>query len=159
MTQIWTKSGFQADNEFGFLADGAEYISVSDLKDVGGDNLAVRVEPADDVTELSKHLDKISIIAVHFPAFSDGRAFSHASLLRDRLEYKGEIRAFGHVLLDQVPLMLRCGIDSFEVVDEPTIRHLGEGHLPGIEHHYQPSMNEPLKANSYSWRYMAKPAS
>lgn len=156
MTQIWTNSGFQTENEFGILANGAEYIAVADIADARGNDLAVRVEPADDVIGLSKYLDKISIVAVHFPAFSDGRAFSHASLLRDRLEYKGEIRAFGHVLLDQIPLMLRCGIDSFEVSDEPTIRHLGEGHLPGIEHHYQPSMNAPLKANSYSWRYMAK---
>lgn len=158
MTQIWTKSGFQTDNEFGFLSDGAEYLTIAELVNVDGDNLAVRVEPADDVTKLAEHLGKIEIIAVHFPVFADGRAFSHASLLRDRLEYKGEIRAFGHVLLDQVPLMLRCGINSFEVSDEPTIRHLGEGHLPGIDHHYQPSMNEPLKANSYSWRYMAKSA-
>ncbi|MEW7008259.1 DUF934 domain-containing protein [Lentilitoribacter sp. EG35] len=159
MTQIWTKSGFQADSEFGILADGAEYLTISDLADATGNDLAVRIEPSDDVAELSKYLDKLSIVAVHFPAFNDGRAFSHASLLRDRLEYKGEIRAFGHVLLDQVPLMLRCGIDSFEVSDEPTIRHLGEGHVPAISHHYQPSMDEPLKANSYSWRYMAKPAS
>lgn len=158
MTQIWTKSGFQANNEFGFVTDGAEYLTITELVAAEGSNHAVRVEPADDVMDLGRHLGNIDIIAVHFPVFADGRAFSHASLLRDRLEYKGEIRAFGHVLLDQVPLMLRCGINSFEVSDEPTIRHLGEGHLPGINHHYQPSMDEPLKANSYSWRYMAKPA-
>lgn len=157
MTQIWTRSGFKTDDEFGFLAEGAEYLTILELHAAEDSNHAVRVEPADDVTGLAEHLDRVDIIAVHFPVFADGRAFSHASLLRDRLGYKGEIRAFGHVLLDQVPLMLRCGISSFEVSDEPTIRHLGEGHLPGIDHHYQPSMDEPLKANSYSWRYMAKP--
>lgn len=158
MTQIWTVSGFQTKSEFGNISDDPQYLMISDIARAEGDNLAVRIEPADDVAELVKYLDKISIITVHFPMFSDGRAFSHASLLRDRHEYKGEIRAFGHVLLDQIPLMLRCGITSFEVSDEPTIRHLEEGHLPGIDHHYQPSMNTPLKANSYSWRYMAKPA-
>ena len=157
MTQIWTISGFQTENEFGILADGAQYLTISELAEAEGDNLAIRIEPSDDVMKLSTYLDRISIVAVHFPAFNDGRAFSHASLLRKRLEYRGQVRGFGHVLLDQVPLMLRCGIDSFEVSDEPTIRHLGEGHLPSITHHYQPSMDAPLKANSYSWRYMAKP--
>ncbi|MEP2947056.1 MAG: DUF934 domain-containing protein [Lentilitoribacter sp.] len=155
MSKIWTKNGFQSENEWGFLSEGAEYLSVEDAKGSSKGNLAVRVEPADDVNDLSDKLGDIAIIAVNFPAFADGRAFSHAALLRDRFGFKGEIRAFGQVLLDQVPLMLRCGIDSFEVSDEATIKHLDAGHIPGIEHHYQPSMNEPAKANSYSWRYMA----
>lgn len=155
MSKIWTKNGFQSENEWGFLSEGAEYLSVEDAKGSSETNLAVRVEPADDVHALSDKLENIALIAVNFPAFADGRAFSHAALLRDRLGFKGEVRAFGQVLLDQVPLMLRCGIDSFEVSDEATIKHLDAGHIPGIEHHYQPSMNEPAKANSYSWRYMA----
>lgn len=155
MSKIWTKNGFQSENEWGFLSEGAEYLSVEDAKGSIEGNLAVRVEPADDVNDLADKFGDIAIIAVNFPAFADGRAFSHAALLRDRFGFKGEIRAFGQVLLDQVPLMLRCGIDSFEVSDEATIKHLDAGHIPGIEHHYQPSMNEPAKANSYSWRYMA----
>lgn len=155
MSKIWTKTSFQSENEWGFLSEGAEYLSVEDAKGSSETNLAVRVEPADDVHALSDKLENIALIAVNFPAFADGRAFSHSALLRDRLGFKGEIRAFGQVLLDQVPLMLRCGIDSFEVSDEATIKHLDAGHIPGIEHHYQPSMNEPAKANSYSWRYMA----
>ena len=155
MSKIWTKNGFQSENEWGFLSEGAEYLSVEDAKGSSEGNLAVRVEPADDVNDLADKLENIALIAVNFPAFNDGRAFSHSALLRDRFGFNGEIRAFGQVLLDQVPLMLRCGIDSFEVSDEATIKHLDAGHIPGIEHHYQPSMNEPAKANSYSWRYMA----
>ena len=155
MSKIWTKNGFQSENEWGFLSEGAEYLSIEDAKGSSESNLVVRIEPADDVHDLSEKLENVALIAVNFPAFNDGRAFSHAALLRDRLGYKGEIRAFGQVLLDQVPLMLRCGIDSFEVNDEATIKHLDAGRIPGIEHHYQPSMNEPAKANSYSWRYMA----
>lgn len=155
MSKIWTKNGFLSENTWGYLSEGAEYLSVADAAKSSEGDLAVFVEPADDVMELSGKLGDISIIAVNFPAFADGRAFSHAALLRDRLGFKGEIRAYGQVLLDQVPLMLRCGIDSFEVSDEPTIKHLEAGHVPAIEHHYQPSMNEPAKANSYSWRYMA----
>lgn len=158
MAKIWTTNGFLEDNKWGYLADDAQYLSVADAISSDGNELSVRVEPGDDVILLSEKLDDISIIAVNFPKFADGRAFSHAALLRDRLKYKGEIRAFGQVLLDQVPLMLRCGISSLEISDEPTIKHLDAGHIPAIDHHYQPSMNEPAKANSYSWRYMANSA-
>jgi len=54
------------------------------------------------------------LITLHFPKFSDGRAYSQARLLRERLGYQGELRATGNVLQDQAPFMLRCGFDSFE---------------------------------------------
>lgn len=156
MSRVWTKDGFVAQDQWGLISDGAEFSPVDDVANASGDALAVRIEPSDDVAELADHLERVAIIAVNFPAFNDGRAFSHASLLRDRYGFKGEIRGFGHVLLDQVSFMLRCGISSLEVSDEATIKHLEAGHIPDIKHHYQPSMNEALKANSYSWRYMAK---
>ena len=59
-------------------------------------------------------------IALAFPKFSDGRSYSAARLLRERLGFKGELRAVGDVLADQIPLMRRCGIDSFEVHHAPT---------------------------------------
>ena len=57
---------------------------------------------------------RLDLIALHFPKFSDGRAYSQARLLRERLGYQGELRATGGVLQDQLPFMLRCGFDSFE---------------------------------------------
>jgi uncharacterized protein (DUF934 family) len=75
-----------------------------------------------------------------FAKFSDGRAFSYAEMLRERFGFKGELRAGGDVLLDEIPLMLRCGFDSFEVVNEPTLRALKRGHLPGVSLFYQPSV-------------------
>ena len=93
--------------------------------------LAVLVEPADDVSKLAPHLDRLALVAVAFPAFNDGRAFSHAALLRTRHGYRGEIRAVGDVLIDQIPLMLRCGIDSFAVSDAVALKRLEEGRLTG----------------------------
>jgi uncharacterized protein (DUF934 family) len=58
-------------------------------------------------------LDSLSLIALRFPKFADGRGFSKARLLRDRYGYTGEIRAIGDFLPDQVFYMLRCGIDAF----------------------------------------------
>lgn len=59
--------------------------------------------------------DRVALIAVDFPAFTDGRGYSTARMLRGRLAYKGEIRAVGDVMRDQMFLMSRCGIDSFAV--------------------------------------------
>jgi uncharacterized protein (DUF934 family) len=53
------------------------------------------------------------------------------------LHYKGEIRATGDVLLDQLPLMLRCGFDAFAIVHAPTIAALDAGNLPAIPEVYQ----------------------
>lgn len=60
-----------------------------------------------------QRLAALSLIAIDFPKFSDGRGYSSARLLRDRFKYQGELRAVGDVLRDQLFYMLRCGIDSF----------------------------------------------
>lgn len=69
--------------------------------------------PTDDPLALAGHLDGVAVIAVEFAKFSDGRGYSIATLLRSRLAFKGEIRAVGDVLIDQLFAMARCGIDSF----------------------------------------------
>jgi uncharacterized protein (DUF934 family) len=68
----------------------------------------------DPVETLVSDVSRLDLIALHFPKFSDGRAYSQARLLRARLGYEGELRATGGVLQDQLPFMLRCGFDSFE---------------------------------------------
>lgn len=68
---------------------------------------------------LADVLDRLAVVACDFPAFSDGRAFSYARLLRERYDYKGEIRAIGDVLLEQIPFMVRSGFNTFEI-DDPT---------------------------------------
>ena len=82
-----------------------------------GGKVGVRVDPTDDVAPLAPYTDKLEVIAVNFPKFADGRGYSKARLLRDRHGYKGELRAVGDVLADQLYLMLRCGIDAFALKD------------------------------------------
>jgi uncharacterized protein (DUF934 family) len=67
------------------------------------------------VSELSPYLDSVSLVALHFPTFRDGRAYSQARLLRERYNFRGEIRATGDVLRDQYHFMRRAGFDAFEV--------------------------------------------
>lgn len=66
-------------------------------------------ESPDDIRDLKS----LPLVAVDFPAFTDGRGYTSARLLRSRLGYKGEIRAVGDVMRDEMFLMSRCGIDSF----------------------------------------------
>ena len=75
---------------------------------------AVELANTDPVEELAAHVGRLRLIVLNFPKFSDGRAYSQARLLRGRLGYRGELRATGGVLQDQIGFMLRCGFDSFE---------------------------------------------
>ena len=65
--------------------------------------------PADIIADL----DKLSVVAINFPMFTDGRGFSYARELREQHGYKGEIRAIGAFIRDQLFYMKRCGFDSF----------------------------------------------
>src|ERR1700754_832150 len=68
-----------------------------------------------DIDDLVPYLDRLSAVALVFPNFRDGRAYSQARLLRERYGYRGDLRATGQVLRDQFVFMLRAGFDSFEV--------------------------------------------
>jgi len=68
-----------------------------------------------DVDDLLPYLDRLAAVALVFPTFRDGRAYSQARLLRERYGYRGELRATGQVLRDQFVFMLRAGFDAFDV--------------------------------------------
>jgi uncharacterized protein (DUF934 family) len=67
-----------------------------------------------DLDDLVPFLDRLASVALVFPSFRDGRAYSQARLLRERYGYKGELRATGQVLRDQFMFMLRAGFDALE---------------------------------------------
>ena len=162
MTRIWNESGFQSDDPWVIETEETKagsnekpllpLASFLEMAEAGETGLGVLIQPADNVKALALHLDKLALVAVNFPAFNDGRAFSHASLLRERLGYEGELRAVGDVLIDQIPLMLRVGISSMAVTNGTAIRRLEEGRLPGIDNHYQPTARKAADPKSYSWR-------
>jgi uncharacterized protein (DUF934 family) len=68
-----------------------------------------------EVDELVPYLERLALVALVFPSFRDGRAYTQARLLRERYAYRGEMRATGQVLRDQFVFMLRAGFDAFEV--------------------------------------------
>jgi uncharacterized protein (DUF934 family) len=77
--------------------------------------LGVVLKAGEDAAELAGDLERLSLVALEFPKFSDGRAFSTARLLRGRYRFRGELRAVGNVLRDQLLFMHRCGFDAYEV--------------------------------------------
>lgn len=64
---------------------------------------------------LADDLGRLALIALEFPKFTDGRAYTQARILRERLGFRGELRATGQVLPDQLLFMQRCGFDAFEI--------------------------------------------
>jgi len=65
-----------------------------------------------DAEPMALSLEGVQTIELHFPSFTDGRAFSQALMLRRRCGFKGDIRATGDVLVDQLQQMQRCGFSS-----------------------------------------------
>jgi uncharacterized protein (DUF934 family) len=120
--------------------------------------LGVEVAAGDSVSALEPHLSRLKFVALVFPKFSDGRSYSAARLLRERLGFKGELRAVGDVLHDQIPLMRRCGIESFAVTHAPTRAALLSGKLAEMHHYYQPIPTAPHETPAGTRPWLRQPA-
>lgn len=88
------------------------------------DRLIARVDPVgvrlggdQSPALIADDLARLDLVALEFPKFTDGRAYSYARLLRERYRFTGEVRAIGHVLRDQIAFLLRCGFDALELDD------------------------------------------
>ncbi|NYH12140.1 DUF934 domain-containing protein [Pseudomonas moraviensis] len=103
---------------------------------------AVWLGPDDGVESLLPWLTSLPLIALDFPSFRDGRAYSQAYLLRSRFGWKGELRAIGDVLRDQLSHMRQCGFDSFAVREDRSAEDALKG-LAGMSVLYGRSVIEP----------------
>ena len=81
----------------------------------------------DDALALAGSVASLGAIAINFADFNDGRGYSSAVLLRRRLGFKGQLRATGDVLRDQVFMLLRCGFDAFEPRADRSTEQFVEG--------------------------------
>ena len=98
--------------------------------------------PEDEVERLHAYLPVLPLIAIEFPSFRDGRAYSQAYLLRTRLGWTGELRAVGDVLRDQLSHMRQCGFDAFAVREDKSAEDALKG-LAGMSVLYGRSAIEP----------------
>lgn len=95
-----------------------------------------------DVTEIEADLPQLSLVALQFPKWTDGRAYSQARVLRSRLRYRGEIRALGEVLVDMLPLLHRTGFDAVLLRADQS-RASAEQALRRFSAHYQGDAAQP----------------
>ena len=96
-----------------FQADGERLLGE-------GRRVGVRVGADEAVEALAYDLPRLAVVSLEFHKFRDGRPYSAARVLRERLGYGGEVRAVGDVRLDQAGFMVRCGFDAFEPADGAT---------------------------------------
>jgi len=95
------------------------------------------IQSDDAIEDVTADLGRFVSMAIDFPKFSDGRGYTTARLATERYHYTGELRAIGDVLMDQLTLMRRCGINAFVVTHPATRKALESGHLVTVHHYYQ----------------------
>jgi uncharacterized protein (DUF934 family) len=113
VTVIVTDMGFGPDDWAGGILAPADLAAAADAA-AGG--LAVEIGPADDPAALLPHIDRLALVRIRFPVFSDGRGFTHARRLR-AMGFRGRLRAAGHVIADQYAMARRSGFDEVEIDD------------------------------------------
>ena len=138
--RLWTPDGFRDDewthvDDAGALLGTGRFILPAravveldpGLRKSAKGRLGVDLEPGEPLDGIAGLLDDLCLVALAFPAFTDGRSFSKAGLLRGRHAFKGRLRATGQVLIDQLPHMLRLGFDEFASVAPGARRASREG--------------------------------
>ncbi len=134
-----------------------EILTAADFKErqAGGlalpSPLGLRLDPGFAVETLAGLLGGVALIVIAFPRFTDGRGYSMGWLLRTRLAYKGEMRATGDVLFDEMQLMVRCGFDSFDIVDPATLTLLEDGRRATFDRFYQPGLEPEVPVGTRPW--------
>ena len=111
MSVIVTDAGFAP-------APARQFVALADLTDAAS---AVDLAETDDPSHLAPHLDRLTLIRVAFPAFSDGRAFTIARRLRV-MGYRGQLLALGPVIADQYAMLRRVGFDGAEIPEDLAAR-------------------------------------
>ena len=113
-TWLWLTDDQALPTTGDIIVSLARYQTDETLKSHTG-KLGVRIPNTLDIETEGAALLHLPLIAVDFPGYRDGRAYSQARVLRSRLGYTGDIRAMGEVVRDQLQLMIRCGVSSYEL--------------------------------------------
>ena len=119
--------------------------------------LGLRLKSDQSPALVAEDLHRFAVIALEFPRFGDGRAYSYARLLRERYGYQGEVRAVGDVLRDQLLFMHRCGFDAFEIAapDDHDALERWRAALGELSVWYQPTADGRPQAMSLRQRRLA----
>jgi uncharacterized protein (DUF934 family) len=100
---------------------------------------------SDEVAEsIGEEANHFPVIGVNFPSFMDGRSFSTARLLRERYGFKGELRAIGNFIRDQLCYLRRCGVNAFAFANPEADLEIALKSLDDFNEYYQASVDQPL---------------
>lgn len=105
-------------------------------------NIGIWFDSDESPNLLEEDVNSFPVIALNFPVFRDGRAFSHAAILRQQLSYEGDLRAIGDVQRDQASYMLSCGFSSFLVPEDADATVLLTG-FHDFSENYQSTVTKP----------------
>ncbi|KQZ80787.1 hypothetical protein ASD64_10755 [Mesorhizobium sp. Root157] len=163
--RLWTPQGFRedewthAESADALVGNGRFILPLQvflDLdpqeRELAKERLGVLLQPGDQLEAIAGLFDTLSLVALAFPAFTDGRSYSKAELLRSRHGFEGAVRAVGQVLVDQLPHMLRVGFSEFEISNPVLLKRLASGDVGGLPLHYQPAAKPAAAGGKYSWR-------
>ena len=139
---------WQAVADDAALPDGPVIVSLARWQRVRtallarGEPVGVRLPNTANVADLAADLPVLALVALEFPRFADGRAHSQARLLRERYGYRGELRAVGDVLRDQLFFMARNGFDAFELRADRSLEDALKA-FDEFSESYQPAADQP----------------
>jgi uncharacterized protein (DUF934 family) len=132
----------EEDIDFAITIVPVERVLENNSSELFGRITAISINNDTDVTQLKPWLNSIELIVLEFPKFTDGRAYTQAVELRRHLAWKGELRAQGDVLRDQLSHMYSCGFTSFSIREDKDPAQAIKG-LSGISIQYANSIKEP----------------
>lgn len=147
------------DNQWSLIKDAADHTAICDPFCIlplplwqaqraqgvlhANNHTGVWIGANDEYEALIDDMLDLPLIAIDFPSFRDGRGYTVAFLLRTRYGYRGELRAIGDVLRDQLFYMHRCGFDTFAVREDKDIQDALKG-LTEYTIRYQGAVDDPV---------------
>jgi len=107
-------------------------------------DVGVWLDSDETAEQLGADAQALPVVGVNFPGFMDGRAFSTARLLRERYGFKGELRAVGNFIRDQLCYLRRCGVNAFAFANSEIDLEVAVKSLEDFNEYYQASVDQPL---------------
>ncbi|WP_339898000.1 DUF934 domain-containing protein [uncultured Gilvimarinus sp.] len=108
------------------------------------DDIGVWLDSDELAEQIGDQANKLPLIAVNFPGFMDGRAFSIARLLRERFGFTGELRAIGDFMRDQLCYLSRCGVNAFQFASDDINLEEAKKSLNDFTEFYQAGVDQPI---------------
>lgn len=107
-------------------------------------DIGVWIDSDESADVIGEDANRFAVIGINFPGFMDGRPFSTARLLRERYGFKGELRATGNFIRDQLCYLRRCGVNAFAFANPEANLEDAVKSLSDLQEYYQAAVDQPL---------------